>query len=415
MKTGWLFGLILLLFLITGAPAGAEPLAAVEVSIPDYQVATVGNTDYVTIPGGEALLAEEGRPRVPYYVKRINYPKGYRVQDVVLEERSGAVTTTGLRLPAVILSPNPPSPVKMKEGWYPEKDYTWQVLENPDGSTTLVIALYPFYYDPETTGVVFYKNYRLSISYILSPVSITGLTLDKSVCRPGEKIAVDLRLENAGGAQDVTVSLAIKEYGADEAVAGLPLRVFKGLAGEASFSAEWSSQGTAPGYYYLEATVSDAAGNVLDRERASFALQAVEGGKELAEGAAEFYIGQKQYRVGGAAYALDVAPYIKGGRTFLPVRYVGYACGVKEADIAWDAKTKTVRLQKGNTILTLRLGSRVLEVADPLGNTRRVQMDVAPEITFGRTMLPVRWVAEQLGYRAAWDVQTQTVRLEAGL
>jgi hypothetical protein len=42
-------------------------------------------------------------------------------------------------------------------------------------------------------------------------------------------------------------------------------------------------------------------------------------------------------------------------------------------------------------------------------------MDVAPEITFGRTMLPVRLVAEQLGYRAAWDAQTRTVRLEAGL
>ncbi|MEW6574643.1 MAG: copper amine oxidase N-terminal domain-containing protein [Bacillota bacterium] len=415
MKKGWLLGLVLLLFLISGAPAGAAPPAAVEVSVPDYEVTTVGDTDYVTIPGGEALLAEEGRPRVPYYVKTVDYPKGYRVQDVVLKEWSGAVTTTGLRLPVVVLSPNPPSPVKMKEGWYPEKDYTWQVLENPDGSTTLVIALYPFYYDPGTTGVVFYKNYKLSVNYTLSTVDITGLALDKSVCRPGEKIAVDLRLKNAGGAQDVTVSLAIKEYGADEAVAGLPLRVFKGLAGEASFSAEWSSQGTAPGYYYLEAALTDGAGNVLDRERAGFAIQAVEGGKELAEGAAEFYIGQKQYRVGGTVYAIDVAPYIKGGRTFLPVRYVGYACGVKEADIAWDAKTKTVQLRKGNVALTLRLGSRLLEVTDPLGNTRRVQMDVAPEIAAGRTMLPVRWVAEQLGYRAAWEAQTQTVRIEAGL
>jgi hypothetical protein len=41
-------------------------------------------------------------------------------------------------------------------------------------------------------------------------------------------------------------------------------------------------------------------------------------------------------------------------------------------------------------------------------------MDVVPEIAFGRTMLLVRWVAEQFGYRTAWDAQTRTVRLEAG-
>jgi len=107
-------------------------------------VTAIDNLDYVEIPGGEVLVEEEGRPRVPYYIKSIDYPEGHRVQEVILKERSGLVTATGLRLPVVILSQYPELPVEMKAGWYPEEEYGWRLWENPDGSTTLVIELYPF-------------------------------------------------------------------------------------------------------------------------------------------------------------------------------------------------------------------------------------------------------------------------------
>jgi hypothetical protein len=35
-------------------------------------------------------------------------------------------------------------------------------------------------------------------------------------------------------------------------------------------------------------------------------------------------------------------------------------------------------------------------------------MDVAPQITDGRTCLPVAWVAEALGAQIAWNATAQT-------
>jgi len=40
-------------------------------------------------------------------------------------------------------------------------------------------------------------------------------------------------------------------------------------------------------------------------------------------------------------------------------------------------------------------------------NQAPVQMDVAPEIKDGRTMLPARWVAEALGAEVDWDENTK--------
>ena len=279
-KRKWLFWVgILILFFLGSASYGAELPSSVKVSIPDYMVTTKDGLDYVDIPGGEVLLAEEGRPRVPYYVKSIDYPEGYRVQDVILKERSGLKTTTGLRLPVVILSPKPRLPIEMKKGWYPEKEYEWRVWDNPDGSTTLVIYMYPFYYNPETTDVKFYRNYKFDINYIVSTVAITGLAVDKDVYPPKDKVIIDMLLNNSGKAQDVVVNTVIKQYGSNEIVDGLPLKALKNFVGEGAFSVEWSTGETEPGYYYAEATLTDASGNVLDKKIVGFGIQ-VSGAEE---------------------------------------------------------------------------------------------------------------------------------------
>lgn len=276
MRKGCTLGVVFLIFFISSCAGGEEPLSSVEVSIPDYTVTVTDNLDYVEIPGGEVLVEEEGRPRVPYYIKSIDYPEGYHVQEVILKERSGLVTATGLRLPVVILSQYPELPVQMKEGWYPEEKYGWRLWENPDGSTTLVIELYPFYYNPETTDVKFYKNYRFDIEYIVSNVEITALYLDKDIYVPGDEVRVDIRLNNHGEMQNVVVSVLIKQYGSDVTVAGLPLRSLKELAGDASLTAEWDSSETEEGYYYAEVTLKDTAGNTLDKKTIGILIEVSE-------------------------------------------------------------------------------------------------------------------------------------------
>jgi len=45
-------------------------------------------------------------------------------------------------------------------------------------------------------------------------------------------------------------------------------------------------------------------------------------------------------------------------------------------------------------------------------NGASVTMDVAPEITGDRTMLPIRFVAQAFGAQVGWDAATQTVTIE---
>ena len=40
-----------------------------------------------------------------------------------------------------------------------------------------------------------------------------------------------------------------------------------------------------------------------------------------------------------------------------------------------------------------------------------ITMDVAPEITDGRTCLPVAWVAQALNANITWDATAQTVTI----
>lgn len=273
-----LLAVFLAFSLVLGASSyafGAEPESALEITVPDYEVSTIANFDYVEIPGGHILLVD-GKPRVPYYSVSVDYPKGYRVQEVTLVQRTGLVTTSGLKLPAVVMEPLSSSDNGLSpdgnEGWYPEEDHRWHLWNNLDGGTTLVIVVYPFYYNAETTDVRFYKDYRFDIEYILSSVLITGLTTAKNIYTPGDKVSLDIWLNNSGEAQDVIVSQVIKEYSSGEIVDDLPLRSLKSLIGDASFTAEWDSSGTEPGYYYAEVTLVDTAGNILDKKTATINL-----------------------------------------------------------------------------------------------------------------------------------------------
>jgi hypothetical protein len=264
---------ILLLGVLNAIPVQAADTTTITIDIPDYRVTTEGSTDYVNLPGGEVLLAEEGRPQVPYIVKSIDYPQGQRVQNVLLKERSGLKTATGLRLPVVRHQWSPDVPVTMKPGWYPLEMYQWQVWDNDDGSTTLVIIIYPFYYNTDTGEVEFYQKYIFDIESITSYITITRISADKEIHALGDSINVEMFVYNESAAQDVVVSLAIRGIDTAEVIAGLPLGLMKDLSGEASYNAAWDSRNATAGDYLLEVTLTDTAGNVLDLKKMQILLR----------------------------------------------------------------------------------------------------------------------------------------------
>jgi hypothetical protein len=119
-----------------------------------------------------------------------------------------------------------------------------------------------------------------------------------------------------------------------------------------------------------------------------------------------FTIGSTEYKVGNVTQTMDVAPYIKGDRTYLPIRYVGYALGIADQNILWDDATKTATLSQGNKVVQVKIGSTTLLV-----NGVAIAMDVAPEITNDRTMLPFRFIGQAFGANFVWDDATKTVTM----
>ncbi|NPV90685.1 MAG: copper amine oxidase N-terminal domain-containing protein [Firmicutes bacterium] len=122
--------------------------------------------------------------------------------------------------------------------------------------------------------------------------------------------------------------------------------------------------------------------------------------------AASFTIGSTTYKVNGVDQTMDVAPYIKDGRTFMPLRYVALAIGVAEQNIIWDDAAKTATLMKGDKVVQVKIGSTTMLV-----NGVAVTMDVAPEITDSRTMLPLRFLANAFGCTTTWDAATNTATI----
>ena len=119
-------------------------------------------------------------------------------------------------------------------------------------------------------------------------------------------------------------------------------------------------------------------------------------------------IGNKNFTINGEQKELDSPPIIKNGRTLLPIRAIIESLG---GGIAWDGAEKKVSITLGSTKIELWIGkgiAKVNEVDKPIDPDNS---NVVPEIINGRTMLPVRFVTENLGAAVAWNDNDKTVTI----
>jgi hypothetical protein len=112
-------------------------------------------------------------------------------------------------------------------------------------------------------------------------------------------------------------------------------------------------------------------------------------------------IGKAEMDVNGMPVAMDAAPFIKDGRTLLPIRALIEALG---GTVEWNASTKTATVMLGSRTVVLTIGSKTALVGG-----KPVALDVAPMIVKGRTFLPLRAVAENVGLDLAWEPVSQTI------
>lgn len=93
---------------------------------------------------------------------------------------------------------------------------------------------------------------------------------------------------------------------------------------------------------------------------------------------------------------MDAAPYIKNGRTMLPIRFVAEALGMS---VTWDAKTRTVIIKDDEYTVEIPVDTKQIIV-----NGKVFESDMMPEIKDGRTMLPIANIARALGLKDGEDI-----------
>ena len=109
-------------------------------------------------------------------------------------------------------------------------------------------------------------------------------------------------------------------------------------------------------------------------------------------------IGSTAVIVGDQAIINDVAPVIRNDRTLVPIRVITEALG---GQVAWNEAAKEVTLTVNGKEIKMTIG-KALE-----------KYGVAPVIIGGRTFVPVRFVADELGAVTTWDDATKTVTIQA--
>ncbi|MGB9878927.1 MAG: stalk domain-containing protein, partial [Candidatus Pelagibacter ubique] len=119
--------------------------------------------------------------------------------------------------------------------------------------------------------------------------------------------------------------------------------------------------------------------------------------KESGKVIIELFVGKKIATINGVSKEIDAPPFIKDGRTLVPIRFIAEAFG---AEVQWDGTTKTVKiyLNSKNIKIILQIDNKIAYV-----NDNKFILDVPPLITNGRTFVPIRFIAESFGAEVRWD------------
>jgi len=109
-------------------------------------------------------------------------------------------------------------------------------------------------------------------------------------------------------------------------------------------------------------------------------------------------------RVNGTAVKSDVSPVIVNDRTLVPARAIFEQLG---AQITWDGKTRQVGVALGEYKILLTIDNK-----KALVNDKNVEMDVPAQILNNRTLIPLRFVGEQLNMKVSWNAAEKLVTVD---
>lgn len=119
-------------------------------------------------------------------------------------------------------------------------------------------------------------------------------------------------------------------------------------------------------------------------------------------------IGSKKTTTNGVDLVINVAPLIQNSKTLVPFRFIGEQL---HASISYttDPKTKmvkTISYMLGNTTIVLTIGAKNASV-----NGKSVPLEVPARIMKGTTMVPLRFIAENLNCQVEWEPKQQIITI----
>ena len=101
----------------------------------------------------------------------------------------------------------------------------------------------------------------------------------------------------------------------------------------------------------------------------------------------------------------DQSPVLKNGRTMVPLRTIAEALN---ADVRWDKTAKAALITTDEITMQLPTDSTAATV-----NGEEVLLDTSAQVINGRTMVPLRFVAEQFALQVQWKADSYSVQLRS--
>ncbi|WZL73801.1 copper amine oxidase N-terminal domain-containing protein [Clostridiaceae bacterium 35-E11] len=100
----------------------------------------------------------------------------------------------------------------------------------------------------------------------------------------------------------------------------------------------------------------------------------------------------------------DTPPVIKQGRTLIPVRAITEGFG---AEVKWNPEERKVTIIKNDIEIIFQLDDTKVLV-----NGEEKDIDVSAQLMNNRTIVPLRFIVENLGLKIDYDADTETIEID---
>lgn len=115
-------------------------------------------------------------------------------------------------------------------------------------------------------------------------------------------------------------------------------------------------------------------------------------------------LGSISAEINGYQIVLNAPPVKIKGTTMVPIRFISEAFGCK---VDWEANEKKITITRGTKIIVLYLDKK-----DAYINGQKVTMTAPPTSVNGKTVVPVRFIAETFGAKVNFDAGTGVITIE---